>query len=829
MRRIARLASIASTCIAMIAIAEHRPADAAWGLDGVVVCNATNTQLGSAAVTDGAGGVIMAWTDLRAGGTPSPSVYLQRVGPSGVPLWAANGILPTSATFPTEIAIASDGAGGAIVTWRHGDPTDRGDLVYAQRVLPSGALAWGANGIAISTVLGSISVPKLKRTPTICADGSSGAFIAWDDGRAGIGTHDIYAQHVNASGVVQWTVDGVPVCVNASSQTLPVITSGAGGTAVVMWYDARNANQDIFAQRINDPSGAVTWTADGVAACNAVGTQSDLRTAANGSTAFAAWTDERTGAGQYNAYMQLLNAASGAGQYGVNGQLVSTVGSGVKRRPAVIYDPIGAGSLVAWQDDRNGNSDIYAQRYDSNGIQIWTNGGLQMTNLANTQESPIVLTDGTSGAWVYWRDVRTDGSSVGMANHIDLNGNLPVGLNGQTMNTTTPTTVKSIVSDGTGGAIVGWEGTAGNDVFAQRIAASTNLGDYDAIVSTVSDLPGDEGGFVRIVTSGASGDFAPGTPPVTGYNVWRQIAPEQLSAPGMRASVDVTTARQRGLVAMSAAGVPGGRARLEPLAAQAAGFPSGTWESLGFNAARGQTGYTIAVPTPSDSSAAGNADRTYVLTVHTTTPSLYAVSNTKAGHSVDNLPPSAPQNATGQLTAPSTVKLDWSANPEGDLAHYAVYRGADASFVPALGNRIGTPTTTTLTDGAFSASYYKISALDRHGNESAFTTVSPGNIVGVPRPTTPAVNFLGAPAPNPFHGRMTIELGLASSGRATLRVFDTGGRLVRTLVEGALDAGVHPVSWDGDDARGRAAPAGVYLLRFESGGQRWTRRVLLAH
>jgi hypothetical protein len=817
MPRLLRIVILATTMVVACSGFTCPSAHAAWGVDGTVVCDTANVQSGAVAVSDGAGGALVAWNDARFGATGR--IYVQRLSPTGLPLWATNGVILSNVGRNTkDVAIASDGSGGAIVTWAQVDAGDFGFDIVAQRVLPTGALAWGVNPVTICGQPGGLSNAKHQITPTICPDGAGGAFIAWDDARLGNSLHDIYAQHVNASGVVQWTADGVAVCANGLVQTNPVISSGATGTAVVMWIDQRNANPDIFAQRVNDPAGGVSWTADGVAVCNTAGSQSDLRTLADGSGAYAVWSDLTL----LNAFMQRLDAATGAGLYAANGQIISSVGAGYKLRPSIVAS--GSGTLIAWQDHRNTFDDIYAQRFDSNGNELWTSGGVRLTDLSTHQEYTLVAADGAGGAFVACRDLRSGGSTIGMVGHVDNGGALAWPINGTFTSGLTPTTLRGLVADGAGGAVFVWDGASG--VFAQRVVASSNLADYDAVVSAVSDLPGDEGGFVRIATSAAIGDYVPGTPPITGYNVWRQIAPSPQPEPNVRTTADVDGARSRGRAAIEA-GTRGERARIDPLAAETVGFPSGTWESLGFNAALGHPSYTLAVATPSDSTSLSNADRTYVLTVHTSTPSIYAVSNTAVGHSVDNLPPSAPQNVAGQKTGPTTVMLNWSASPEGDLAHYDVYRGASAGFTPAPGNRIGTPAAATFTDNGFAASYYKVSALDRHGNESAFSLLAPETIVGVGEPGVPSVSFLGEPAPNPFRSGTTFSLGLSRTGYASVRVFDTGGRLVRTLAAGERAAGVHPIVWDGRDAHGRPAPAGVYLVRGDFGGARWTRRVLL--
>jgi photosystem II stability/assembly factor-like uncharacterized protein len=98
--------------------------------------------------------------------------------------------------------------------------------------------------------------------------------------------------------------------------------------------------------------------------------------------------------------------------------------------------------------------------------------------------------------------------------------------------------------------------------------------------------------------------------------------------------------------------------------------------------------------------------------------------------------------------------------------------------------------------------------------------------VAVAPPAAPARVALSAPAPNPSRGwaRLTLEMG--GPGRVEVAVFDAGGRRVRTLIQDQLQAGRHPVAWDGTDAGGARAAAGVYFLRAEAPGGRAQRRLV---
>jgi enediyne biosynthesis protein E4 len=82
-------------------------------------------------------------------------------------------------------------------------------------------------------------------------------------------------------------------------------------------------------------------------------------------------------------------------------------------------------------------------------------------------------------------------------------------------------------------------------------------------------------------------------------------------------------------------------------------------------------------------------------------------------------------------------------------------------------------------------------------------------------------------SPNPFNPQTRVSFDLPRAGRATLRVYDVSGRLVRTLVDDDLPAGEHFVTWSGDDDTGRGVATGTYLLRVMQSGISKVQRVTL--
>jgi hypothetical protein len=94
-------------------------------------------------------------------------------------------------------------------------------------------------------------------------------------------------------------------------------------------------------------------------------------------------------------------------------------------------------------------------------------------------------------------------------------------------------------------------------------------------------------------------------------------------------------------------------------------------------------------------------------------------------------------------------------------------------------------------------------------------------------PALPAALAIQEVRPNPTSGSATLTLALPRRASARLAAYDVNGRLVRTLWNGEMDAGVRSVTWDGRTDHGARATGGVYFLRFESESQRAVRRLAI--
>lgn len=337
--------------------------DAAWTLDGVPVCTASGAQFFPALVTDGAGGAIIVWQDDRLG---SSDIYAQRLDAGGSALWAMDGAVICDTTDNQQFPVAvSDGAGGAILSWEH-SAGEGGGTVRVQRVNAAGAIAWATGGeLAVTT-------DCMQSAPAIVGDGEGGAIVVWQDQRSGpVGA---YAQRFRSVGIRAWGEQGVRLCTQTADQMWPVAVANTAGGAFFVWSDLRDGFEyDIYAQKV-DSAGAIGWNANGVVVCNNGGHQfmpAAISDEAGG--LIAAWSDLRNGL-WFDAYAQRLNSL-GQVRWTTDGAALSTAAYD-QLLPELAPDGSG-GAIMVWEDERTDALPvIFAQRYNTSGVAQWTGGGL---------------------------------------------------------------------------------------------------------------------------------------------------------------------------------------------------------------------------------------------------------------------------------------------------------------------------------------------------------------------------------------------------------------------------------------------------------------------
>jgi hypothetical protein len=264
------------------------------------------------------------------------------------------------------------------------------------------------------------------------------------------------------------------------------------------------------------------------------------------------------------------------------------------------------------------------------------------------------------------------------------------------------------------------------------------LGYLPADVLSVLDVPQDQGGWVRLTIGRSALDGDGDDFPIATYNVWQRIddlAFLGATAAGRGAGLAAypTKASDPALVeAVDAIKVAGwdvkkvaGRYFVQSSELPNKGtLPPGDWEIIGSFAACQQDQYIYRASTLADVIGDKIPYSVYMVSAHTTIPSIWFASAPDSGYSIDNLAPQQPRDLAGNFFyQPESLLLTWRANTEADFSHYSVYRSAQAGFVPSSDNLLTTTPSPQLNDPdctPTAAYFYKLSAVDRHGNSSSY-------------------------------------------------------------------------------------------------------------
>jgi hypothetical protein len=776
-------------------------AHAFWSSDVAVntpICALPNSVINPFVLEDGAGGVFVLWYEQRFGPT-TLNLFMQHLDALGRTTLPANGVqLPAGTGIQFAPRAVLDGAGGVIVAYGQA-PSLAGASsadVYAQRYDANASPVWGA---PVPVCTAPNAVTELR----IASDGANGAVVVWSDNRNGVDS-DLFAQRITAAGAVSWVVNGVSLCAAAGDKfEFVAVPDGLGGTYVT-WVDPRT-NRDIYVEHVS-PTGTLRYGSDGLVVCNAAGNQTSVTAIGDGQAgAIIAWSDGRVA--QSDVYAQRITP--GGLEWTANGEVVSDA-AGFQSTPTLAPDG-DAGAFVAWTDAPGGIINVRANRITRHGFLMWGATGIALSTGIGAQV-PVAVTDHAGGFIVVFEDFRPPSISL-YAQRVDANGIVQWAVNG------TPVTrapddqnYHVVVSDGRNGAIVVWEdfrrdGTD-TDIYGERIEGFGYVGVPEPVIASALDVPNDQGGQVKVSWHGSWPELPPANA-IDYYNVFRSVPPT--------AALEAQRGGKR---------IEKGTCESDDcLLATSNGVQTDFWEFVGSQNAFDLTGYSMVVPTTGDSVGGSNPLTKFLVQARSNSGPQYWTSPPDSGYSVDDLAPAAPVPFAGIYESGATSML-WGANVEADLAGYRLHRGHTVGFVPGPSNLVVQTTETTFTDAAGSPFYYKLAAIDVHGNLSAYSLLVPSGTTAVGDGSTLAL-ALEPVSPNPVRNGARMRFTLPSAAAVRLTVFDAQGRAVRELARGEWAAGEHAVAWDGSDRSGRRVGAGIYVARLSVAGDERVRRFVV--
>jgi hypothetical protein len=264
------------------------------------------------------------------------------------------------------------------------------------------------------------------------------------------------------------------VCNATGDQIEPKLVADGTGGVIIAWTDYRSGDgyADVYAQLLQT-GGAPVWQSNGIALCAAANSQLNVQLVSDGAGgAVAAWQDRRSGTVD-NIYAQGVSP-QGTVRWAQDGVALAP-SAGVQFYPQLVDDGSG-GAVAVWQDNRRGSDyDIYAQAINKNGQIQWNAEGKPVCVALGHQYNPQLLRQGAT-IITSWQDRRSGTFDI-YAQGLSLAGDALWAVDGRAV-AVAPLDqfLPQMASDGLQGAIVAFAdyhlGTGTTDIFAHRIGAN---------------------------------------------------------------------------------------------------------------------------------------------------------------------------------------------------------------------------------------------------------------------------------------------------------------------------------------------------------------------
>ncbi len=360
------------------------------------------------------GMALLAWDDRRFGLTGD--IFAQFLNPDGTPRdtnFRVNDD-PVGYANQYEPEVSGDSSGRFVVAWQDGRGQAGMDWnVFCQR--------FNSQGQRLGPNIQATTDTSTQWAPNVSCGVNGGFVVTWDDRRNG--NWDVYGQRYDAGGNPAGQNFKVNDDIGVTSQLGSGVAVNRYGEFMVVWTDGRGGENDVYARRYDaggNPLGPSFRLSD-----VSTGSQTDpsIETRPDGGY-WAAWADARSG--NADIYCQRLNR--NGGKVGANFRINDDHGSALQRCSSIGMDAQGL-ICVAWEDERNGATDIYRCVTDAAGNLLGANLRLNSDGSGGAVQYYASVAGGNGRFLAAWTDMRAGSDSTDIyAQYMDASGT-PVGSN----------------------------------------------------------------------------------------------------------------------------------------------------------------------------------------------------------------------------------------------------------------------------------------------------------------------------------------------------------------------------------------------------------------
>ncbi len=263
-----------------------------------------------------------------------------------------------------------------------------------------------------------------QTNPRIAIDSNGFVYLAWQDFRLS-NPPKIFAQKYDINThQAQWPNPTFPIDQNisyASNQVLPDIVTDLKGNLFACWNRDNNGNKESYFVGLDTTDGSRLWNGPRQIKTQAISKDQiyprlSILDDGTHSTTTIVWQDNRDG--DWDIYFQ---------QYDENRDKIlsqeikannNPSGDGTDQYEPVVANDSEGNIYIVWTDERNGTPHIYGARFSSTTQQKWEK---QLTN-GSKEYSPSITVDQEGNFYVAWTDERNGNKDIYVQKY-DRDGN----------------------------------------------------------------------------------------------------------------------------------------------------------------------------------------------------------------------------------------------------------------------------------------------------------------------------------------------------------------------------------------------------------------------
>lgn len=398
--------------------------------------NSSYEQENARIAIDNSGNIYTVWQDQYQTSGNKPEIMGQKYNDDGEGQWP-NSSTPVDVRIDTSADtvipdIKLDSSGNLYCAWSEQDGNSE---VYLTRLSNAdGSRDWGPSFAYLSDANEQINI----RLAILEQNPNSTTTVVWQDDRNT--DWDLFIQEFSNTNGAKLFKTGNPISTNeirvssnSSNQIDPAIASDSNDNFYITWTDDRNGNYDIFWKAYN-PIGTQKFAEKRLDLDLASGDQYSAEIAIDSSdNIYVVWADERNG--DSDIYIQKFDT-SGTAQWGSDLKVNTDTSSEHQYSPSLAIDS-GDNITVVWTDERNGNQDIYGQKFNSLGNPIWPEDVLANMNMdSSNQYNPyIAINPVDDNPFVTWQGDQDGDLNIYISNFGEYTGEtvetgVPIHLHG---------------------------------------------------------------------------------------------------------------------------------------------------------------------------------------------------------------------------------------------------------------------------------------------------------------------------------------------------------------------------------------------------------------